>query len=473
MKKRLKELYDMEEDRTELELDLFRDVPAAYAVFQVIPDEDGSGAMDARYVYVNQLYCTIAGCTPEDLLGHRFYEVYPQGNPLWMECCHRAVTEQKEIHGSLYEGAVSHWLDFSVKFLEDHPGWVAFVFMIADREREERDAMRRGMMTDDVILRISRILNGEEGYQASMDYTLEALGDVIHPDRLYILETDGKTVSNTFEWCAPGIEPEIQTLQNLDYQLYMGGWDKFLESSTCVLIEDIELLREEDPVDYENLKRQNIQRLIAAPFYQQGQIVGFLGADNYEKNDLINTREVLETISYFLSFKIRNHKLVQQLDHMSRYDALTGVHNRNALQETLYSLALQNRPLGVIYADVNGLKATNDHQGHRAGDALICRAAGALVRTFSREQVFREGGDEFIVLAQNLGKREFSRRVEQLRRELAEEPEPILAVGSLWLEDSARIRQAIRQADREMYQDKTAHYALHERRHGGLKERKG
>ena len=138
MKKRLKELYDMEEDRTELDLDLFRDVPAAYAVFQVIPDEEGSGAMDARYVYVNQLYCTIAGCTPEDLLGHRFYEVYPQGNPLWMECCHRAVTEQKEIHGSLYEGAVSHWLDFSMKFLEDHPGWVAFVFMIADREREER-----------------------------------------------------------------------------------------------------------------------------------------------------------------------------------------------------------------------------------------------------------------------------------------------------------------------------------------------
>lgn len=171
----------------------------------------------------------------------------------------------------------------------------------------------------------------------------------------------------------------------------MGGWSQFLESSTCVLIEDIELLREDDPVDYENLKRQNIQRLIAAPFYLQGQIVGFLGADNYEVNDLINTREVLETISYFLSFKIRNHKLVRQLEHMSRYDVLTGVHNRNALQETLHSLARRNRPLGVIYADVNGLKATNDQKGHRAGDELIRRAVGVLVRNFSREQVFREG----------------------------------------------------------------------------------
>lgn len=461
----------MDEDR--MGLDLFRDVPVAYAVFQVIPNEGGSGAMDARYVYVNQLYCTIAGRAPKDLLGHRFFEVYPQGNPLWMECCYKAVSERVEIHSSLYEEAIGHWLDFAVKPLENHPGWVAFVFMVADRKREEGHAMRRGKMTDDVILQISRILNGEEGYEASMDHALEALGEMIHPDRLYVLETDGKTVSNTFEWCAPGIEPEIQTLQNKDYQLYMGGWSQFLESSTCVLIEDIELLREDDPVDYENLKRQNIQRLIAAPFYLQGQIVGFLGADNYEVNDLINTREVLETISYFLSFKIRNHKLVKQLEHMSRCDALTGVHNRNALRETLHSLARQDRPLGVIYADVNGLKATNDQQGHQAGDELIRRAVGVLVRNFSREQVFREGGDEFLVLARNLGKREFSRRVEQIRRELAEDPEPILAVGALWLEDSARIRQAIRQADREMYQDKAAYYALHERRHKGLEERKG
>ena len=73
----------MDEDR--MGLDLFRDVPAAYAVFQVIPNEGGSGAMDARYVYVNQLYCTIAGRAPKDLLGHRFFEVYPQGNPLWMD----------------------------------------------------------------------------------------------------------------------------------------------------------------------------------------------------------------------------------------------------------------------------------------------------------------------------------------------------------------------------------------------------
>ena len=382
----------MEEDRTELDLDLFRDVPAAYAVFQVIPDEEGSGAMDDRYVYVNQLYCTIAGCTPEDLLGHRFYEVYPQGNPLWMECCHRAVTEQKEIHGSLYEGAVSHWLDFSVKFLEDHPGWVAFVFMVADRERAEKEAIRRGRDTDDVILQISKILNNGEDYAESLDHALEALSEVIHPDRLYILETDRKTVTNSFEWCAPGIKPELETLQHLDYRDYIGGWEKFLEKSSCVLIEDIEMLKADDPIDYENLKRQGIHRLLAAPFYHEGQLVGYLGADNYEVNDLLNTREIMETLSYFLGAKVTNHQLMEELYRLSRFDSLTGVWNRNALERKTACLEKKRISVGIVYGDVNGLKATNDRYGHRAGDDLIRRAVGALADSFPRKCIYREGG---------------------------------------------------------------------------------
>lgn len=77
-------------------LDFYRDIPAAYAVFQVIPGESGDSAQNARYVFVNQRYCQVAGKEPEELLGRLFYEVYPQGNALWMDCCHKAVTKRVE-----------------------------------------------------------------------------------------------------------------------------------------------------------------------------------------------------------------------------------------------------------------------------------------------------------------------------------------------------------------------------------------
>lgn len=60
-------------------LDFYRDIPAAYAVFQVIPGESGDSAQNARYVFVNQRYCQVAGKEPEELLGRLFYEVYPPG----------------------------------------------------------------------------------------------------------------------------------------------------------------------------------------------------------------------------------------------------------------------------------------------------------------------------------------------------------------------------------------------------------
>ena len=60
------------------------------------------------------------------------------------------------------------------------------------------------------------------------------------------------------------------------------------------------------------------------------------------------------------------------------------------------------RQVGVVALDINGLKQTNDQHGHPAGDELIRRVAGDLVRSFavlSACVVGRVGGDEFTVLS--------------------------------------------------------------------------
>ncbi len=74
-----------------------------------------------------------------------------------------------------------------------------------------------------------------------------------------------------------------------------------------------------------------IYRLIAAPFYHKGMLAGYLGADNFEFSDLINTRIILEMTSYFIGVRIANHHIIQKPHHLSNYDSLMCVHNRNAL----------------------------------------------------------------------------------------------------------------------------------------------
>lgn len=437
--------------------DIYSDVPVAYAVYKLIFAEDGRTVEDAEYVYVNKIYSEMAGVGPEELLGQRFLSCYERANPIWMTYCAKASLDGEVIHDCIYAPEIGHWLDFTIMPLKQ-PGYVAYTFINVDLDRERQMEMKREFTTKDIVLRISKILSSEEAYETAMNHALRELSRVLHPDRLYILETDGKTVSNTFEWCAPGVTPEIDTLQNLDYAQYIGGWEKFLEHSTSVVIEDIEVLKNDDPVDYWNLKRQGIERIIDAPFYHDGKLIGYLGVDNYEKSELVNTVTLLETVSYFIASKITNHQLMVELEHASRYDALTGLHNRNACIEKIDFLMQHSSSMGIVYADVNGLKEINDTHGHQAGDEALQRVAHLLAKCYGSENAYRMGGDEFLVLMPLVKELDFKASFRRLRELVGREQELSIALGSDWVADTTHLNEAICRTDRRMYSDKVEYY---------------
>ena len=439
------------------EPDIYKDVPVAYAVYRLIFAEDGKTVEDAEYVYVNKIYCEMVGLEKADLLGKRFLSSYEKADAVWMTYCTKAHQEGRPIRDCIYAPEIGHWLDFTIMPLEQ-AGYVAYTFMNVDLDRARQMKMRREYTTNDIILRISKILNGEDDYDTAMNHALRELSLVLHPDRLYILETDGKTVSNTFEWCAPGVTPEIDTLQHLDYEQYIGGWEKFLEHSTSVIIEDIEVLKDDDPVDYWNLKRQGIERIIDAPFYHDGKLIGYLGVDNYEKSELVNTVTVLETVSYFIASKITNHRLMEELEYASCYDALTGLHNRNVCMEKIDFLMQHPSCVGIVYADVNGLKEINDTRGHQAGDEALQRAAHLLAKCYGSENAYRMGGDEFLVLMPLVKELDFKASFRRLRELVGREQDLSIALGSDWVADTAQLNEAICRTDQRMYSDKVEYY---------------
>lgn len=58
-------------------------------------------------------------------------------------------------------------------------------------------------------------------------------------------------------------------------------------------------------------------------------------------------------------------------------------------------------PFAIVMFDVNDLKKINDTAGHQAGDQYLCEACKIICDIFKRSPVFRVGGDEFAVIAQN------------------------------------------------------------------------
>lgn len=433
--------------------DLYKDIPVPYAVFQPIYDAPHTRIVNARYVYVNEAYCQMAGYSREELMGHCFLDIYPGGD-VWFPYCHDSLERRATVHSCFYSEETKHWLDFTVGPVTGSDA-VAFIFTNVDDSIRKR---RREKTTDDIIMRITKILNNDEDFEASMDHALEELSRFIHPDRLYVLETDGHTASNTFEWCAQGVSPEIQTLQNLDYDEYLRGWEKYLNENSCVVIENVEKLKDDDPVDHENLKRQGIRCLVAAPFYDDGKLIGYLGADNYKVNDLVNTQAVLNAISYFIGTKIVNHRLMEDLDRLSHMDILTDVQNRNAMIEKIGALEKDNVPAGLVYADVNNLKCINDTKGHEAGDRLLCYSADRLAFHFGRENIYRAGGDEFVAIVPSIEENAFKAQIENLTAELMVDHPYRFSFGACWCPDCSRIEEALHTADRNMYEAKSRFY---------------
>jgi diguanylate cyclase (GGDEF)-like protein len=94
---------------------------------------------------------------------------------------------------------------------------------------------------------------------------------------------------------------------------------------------------------------------------------------------------------------------VAELERLADEDALVPIRNRRAflrdLARTIGHVERYGTPYGLLYFDVDGLKAINDRIGHGAGDAALIHVAGVLTANTRRSDVVgRLGGDEFGVL---------------------------------------------------------------------------
>ena len=119
----------------------------------------------------------------------------------------------------------------------------------------------------------------------------------------------------------------------------------------------------------------------------------------YHSYPQIKNGKIIGAVVTFIDISERKQKEAE-IHYMSCYDALTGVHNRRCFDENRGKIDnVENLPISVIFADINGLKMTNDIFGHAAGDELIKKSSKILEKVCrENDAVARIGGDEFIVL---------------------------------------------------------------------------
>ena len=165
---------------------------------------------------------------------------------------------------------------------------------------------------------------------------------------------------------------------------------------------------------------------------------------------------------YALMFYRKYETEAEEMSKLAFTDALTGMQNRMAF--TSHEDTVMTRSRGeciVIQFDINNLKKVNDNYGHKEGDRHIKAAADIIAGSFGHVgNCYRTGGDEFIVVVEDLkdkedlelAKEKFNRLIEEYNREQKPRVKLEIAYGIQEFDlSSSDVEGALRLADGKMY----------------------
>lgn len=154
----------------------------------------------------------------------------------------------------------------------------------------------------------------------------------------------------------------------------------------------------------------------------------------------------------------------EQLKEVSFLDATTGLQNRAAYSSYLQTAKFDEAgQLAVVFIDVNGLHELNNTKGHKAGDAMLQLVGKYCTEQFPQAQVFRLGGDEFLLIIQRMEHCKVTEGMEELDRRVQAAGYSI-AYGVEFRRSCFNLEDMTNCADNKMLGAKAEHYKKFDRR---------
>lgn len=210
---------------------------------------------------------------------------------------------------------------------------------------------------------------------------------------------------------------------------------------------------------------------IVTPLKKLTVEAGKISSGVQDVNLVIDSKDEIGILSRVLNdtyAKIREYSTY--INALAYRDSLTGIKNSTAYTEAIEELNkeinLGAPNFGVIVADINNLKKTNDTYGHDVGNDLIVHASKTLTETFKTSAVFRIGGDEFVVILRGKDLEKYHTLIEKMDAAFASEyitfndiEVPVLVARGVAVFDPAIDRvytDVFAKADHAMYMHKEA-----------------
>lgn len=146
-------------------------------------------------------------------------------------------------------------------------------------------------------MRVFSALQSSGDINTGINQMLALVGKHFDVSRAYIFEDseDGRFCSNTFEWCGDGVKPAQKALQNISYDMDLGGvFHQSLNADGILYCHDISSL---EPAIEKVLRGQGIKSILLCSITENGKFKGYAGFDECRENRFW-TREQVDALTY-------------------------------------------------------------------------------------------------------------------------------------------------------------------------------
>jgi diguanylate cyclase (GGDEF)-like protein len=195
-----------------------------------------------------------------------------------------------------------------------------------------------------------------------------------------------------------------------------------------------------------------------------------------EREPTAGERSLMERARDLIALAIDRAEYTRQLGHLALHDTLTGLPNRalaqDRLEHALARLAETDSMVAVLFLDLDRFKLVNDGLGHETGDELLVAVSRRLTASVRRgDTVARFGGDEFVVLCEDLTDEAHAQELAERAAQALAEPFVLshaevavsASVGiAVTRRATDRASSLLRDADAAMYRAKRRGGARHE-----------
>jgi PAS domain S-box-containing protein len=259
-----------------------------FAVYRLVLDK--TAPYGARVLMVSPSLRNIAGIADPYDFGQWFQNIHPDDQARVLEANQRSLQMKipydevaRSYHAEKKKWVWIHTISHPTLNAEGEITHYNGIVLDATEQKEAEAQLQYKIQFENLITNISTqfIDLPPEKIDEGIQRALQAIGEFAGVDRSYVFQysDDYQTLRNTHEWCADGVEPQIDHLQEVQFEVMRWSNEQIL-SGKILHIPNVADLPEAASNEKQEFGSQGIQSLVAVPLAYQGKVTGLLGFDS-------------------------------------------------------------------------------------------------------------------------------------------------------------------------------------------------